>query len=203
MKITGIYLIINKINGKKYVGQSIDIHKRWKDHLNATNNIGIHGALKKYGKENFDFIILLECPEDMLNQWEIDMIALYNTYSGWDNSWGYNLTLGGANVWNKGKHLSEETKQKMSIAHIGKTSWNKGKHLSEEHKEKLSINSASRRPEVRNKIAIKLKGNTINLGRKRTEEYRLKQSESHKGKSPGNKGKKLIWNDTHTKFHYE
>lgn len=43
--------------------------------------------------------------------------------------------------WMKGKHLSEEAKNKISIAHKGKghPAWNKGKHHSEETKEKLRI----------------------------------------------------------------
>ena len=38
----------------------------------------------------------------------------------------------------KGRHLSEETRKKISKAHKGKTTWIKGKHLSEEHKRKIS-----------------------------------------------------------------
>ncbi len=37
-KVCGIYCIENKVNGKKYVGQSIDIYKRWKQHRNELNN---------------------------------------------------------------------------------------------------------------------------------------------------------------------
>ena len=32
--ICGIYEIVNKVNGEKYVGQSVDIYKRWKQHRN-------------------------------------------------------------------------------------------------------------------------------------------------------------------------
>jgi len=38
-----------------------------------------------------------------------------------------------------GKHLSEETKKKLSISLKGRISWNKGKKLSEEHRKKLSL----------------------------------------------------------------
>ena len=44
----------------------------------------------------------------------------------------------GKATWTQGKHLSEETKCKISQANLGKTGWNKGKHLSEETKCKIS-----------------------------------------------------------------
>ena len=118
----GIYKITNKLNGKVYIGQSRDIDARWRQHINAKDNFAIHNAIKKYGKENFKFEVLLECPADMLNIWERDMIALYDCIS--PN--GYNLTEGG-----EGHHLSEETRLKMSNTR-------KGKHHSEETKIKIS-----------------------------------------------------------------
>ena len=57
----GIYKIENLINGKVYIGKSIEIEKRWQKHLNAKDNFLIHKALRKYGKENFSFTILEEC----------------------------------------------------------------------------------------------------------------------------------------------
>ena len=77
----GIYKITNKLNGKVYIGQSRDIDARWRQHINAKDNYAIHNAIKKYGKENFKFEVLLECPIDMLNVWERDMIALYDCIS--------------------------------------------------------------------------------------------------------------------------
>ena len=84
----GIYKITNKLNGKVYIGQSRDIDARWRQHINAKDNFAIHNAIKKYGEENFCFEVLLECPAEMLNDWERDMIALYDCIS----PKGYNLT---------------------------------------------------------------------------------------------------------------
>ena len=59
----GIYKIENKVNGKVYIGQSIDIEKRWKSHISYLNK-GIHrnkhlqSAWDKYGEGNFDKKIL-------------------------------------------------------------------------------------------------------------------------------------------------
>ena len=107
----GIYRITNKINGKTYIGQSINIEERWKKHIKGSPRYTshIHSAIKKYGVENFEFAVLLECPANMLNVWERDMIALYDSY---DN--GYNLTLGGEGC-DKGKnsYSKDYIKEKM------------------------------------------------------------------------------------------
>ena len=51
----GIYKIENLINHKVYIGQSIHIERRWKEHCaNSTSSV-ISKAIKKYGKENFSF----------------------------------------------------------------------------------------------------------------------------------------------------
>lgn len=93
----GIYLIKNKINNKSYIGQSVNIKKRWREHIFAANHPEykdhkdpIHLAIAKYGKENFDFTILEECPKEQLNEKEIYWIDKYNTYQK-----GYNATIGG------------------------------------------------------------------------------------------------------------
>lgn len=57
---TGIYKITNKITNKCYVGQSIDIYRRWQEHCRPSSNSIIGKAIRKYGKENFDFEILEE-----------------------------------------------------------------------------------------------------------------------------------------------
>ena len=88
--MTGIYLITNKINGKQYIGQAKDINKRIKSHIRG--KLHIDKAIAKYGINNFYIDILIECPEDMLDVWERDMIALYGTYN---SSRGYNHTEGG------------------------------------------------------------------------------------------------------------
>ena len=167
----GIYKITNKLNGKVYIGQSIDIDTRWRQHINAKDNYAIHNAIKKYGKENFKFEVLLECPANMLDVWERDMIALYDCIS----PKGYNLTEGG-----EGHHLSEETKIKISNAR-------KGIPRSEETKIKIS-NAQKGIPlsaETRLKMSEAKKG--VKRG-PHSEEHKRKISESNKGKPSWNKG---------------
>ena len=66
----GIYKIENLINGKVYIGQSIEIERRFKKHLTAKDNTVIHKAIRKYGKENFSLQILEKCDTILLDDRE-------------------------------------------------------------------------------------------------------------------------------------
>ena len=98
--VTGIYIIKNTINGKIYVGQSVNIHRRWNDHKkrykynNAEQNSLLHKAFRKYGIENFVFEILEKCSKDELNSREQYWIVHYQSN---DRRYGYNITEGGNN----------------------------------------------------------------------------------------------------------
>lgn len=100
-------------SGKIYIGQTIrSIKKRLNQHQEKSSGCrAICGAIKKYGWENFE-IDWYECPDNQLNKHEKWMVILMRTLS--PN--GYNLKEGGGN----GK-LSEETKQKLREANLGKT----------------------------------------------------------------------------------
>lgn len=93
----GIYKIENLINHKKYIGQSRNIERRWKDEKQRAfyefareYDYPISRALRKYGLENFSFSIIEECPIEKLNERERYWINYYNTFFE-----GYNQTLGG------------------------------------------------------------------------------------------------------------
>ena len=89
----GIYKITNKINGKTYIGQSVNIERRFSEHKVSSHNPKslIHKALNKYGIENFEFSIVDECEENQLDEKEIFYIKQYNTSA--PN--GYNVQFGG------------------------------------------------------------------------------------------------------------
>jgi group I intron endonuclease len=98
-----IYLIINKINGKKYVGQSIqyDINRRWNQHMNnISGKTYLSNAFIKYGRDNFKFKIICICFDEDCNRYEEEYIKSFNTIS--PN--GYNLRYGGNN-----SHLHPDT----------------------------------------------------------------------------------------------
>lgn len=92
----GIYKYENKINGKIYIGLSINIENRYRQHLYDAEHLeerrcsGIDYAIKKYGIENFDFQIIEECSPDELNDREKYWINFYDSYNN-----GYNRTIGG------------------------------------------------------------------------------------------------------------
>ncbi len=105
----GIYLITNQLNGKKYVGQALDIEERWKRHIRDINNYDfvIYRAMRKYGVENFSFEVLEECDVDKLDEREIYWINELDTYNN-----GYNMTMGGEGR-NQGKNCYSDEYQKQ------------------------------------------------------------------------------------------
>lgn len=114
-RISGIYMIKNKIDNKLYIGQSKDVKCRWINHksrLNCNNhpNNKLQNAWNKYGEENFDFILLEECNQDIIDEREIYWISYYNSAN---RDYGYNLSTGGECSC-EGVKLTQEQKDKMS-----------------------------------------------------------------------------------------
>lgn len=82
----GIYKITNLINGKVYVGSSVNIHQRWKREKNAaynpndgSYNYPLSRAFRKYGIENFSFEVLEECSQAMLIEREQYYVDVYDS----------------------------------------------------------------------------------------------------------------------------
>lgn len=88
----GIYKFTNKIDGKSYIGQSVDIKRRYKEHKTRKTEYSLfHDAIKEYGFDNFDFSIIELCKVEELDEKEIYYIKEYNTLI--PN--GYNVSEGG------------------------------------------------------------------------------------------------------------
>lgn len=192
MKISGIYKIINKVNGKVYVGSSVDIFRRINRHkydLIKTQHFNLHlqSAWNKYGKENFEFNIAENVEPNMLIETEQKYLDICksNPTNFYNMSYSVEFTTRGiklsketrllisknnAKYW-KGKTLSDETKRKLSDSH-------KGKIHSNEHKMKMSkIMSGA--------------GNPM-YGKIFSDEYKRKLSNSHKGKTASEETKKKM-----------
>jgi group I intron endonuclease len=116
-----IYLITNKLNNKKYIGQTKQkLKSRFIGHKSKANKgskIVFHSAIRKYGIENFEIILLEENINniEISNQREIEFIKQYNTLL--PN--GYNTLEGGLNQISsrKGINLSPEHKTKIKNSH--------------------------------------------------------------------------------------
>lgn len=94
-RICGIYSITNNINGKCYIGQSIDVYSRWRSHKKYSQwqtekSKALYRAFRKYGVENFTFRIIEECPREQLDSREKFWISYYDSYKN-----GYNMNEGG------------------------------------------------------------------------------------------------------------
>jgi len=107
IKKTGIYKILSP-NERIYIGQSIDIEKRWYIHkgLYSNDDTKLIRSFKKYGVNNHKFEIIEECSKEFLNIKEKYWVNFYNSIKE-----GLNIEEGG-----NGKSMSDKTKQKISKA---------------------------------------------------------------------------------------
>ena len=181
---TGIYKITNMIDGKIYLGQAVNIQKRFKRHKymlsnNKHPNKHLQAAYSKYGEAAFTFDPIIYCDESLLNEYEVDLIYLSESYKP---EIGYNKTMGG-----EGGKPTEETKAKLSAAHKGK----KQKPRTEEHKAKISAAHKG----IKYTEETKAKMSASHKGRKMkpfTEEHKAKISASRKGKKHTEEAKAKI-----------
>lgn len=185
MVMIGIYQITNLVNGKRYIGLSNNIKRRFMEHKTPKNfcskNNVLYKSIRKYGLSNFYFEVLEEVENiESLPQREVFWIDKLKPE--------YNMNDGG--LGNCGFTVSKETKSKLKS--IGKSQW-----LSKSSEEKNFIISNNLKgprnkhevlPETRAKLAL------ANIGKKQSEETKRKRSESMKIATIGNKNgnKKVI-----------
>jgi group I intron endonuclease len=133
-----IYLILNKVNGKTYIGQHKS-SKEWNEDYYLGSGVVLSQAKKKYGKENFEKFFIQYCySKEELDEQEIFWISEYRKVGKAE----YNIANGGLGTkniepWNKGTKMSEEQKAKISSSQKG-NHYRKGKCCSKETKQKIS-----------------------------------------------------------------
>lgn len=170
-----IYKIQNKLNGKVYIGQTINFKKRIREHINDSKTV-ISKAINKYGKDNFSFdIIHNNIDDDCISDWEIYYInEIYNSYKGW----GYNCTIGGEKLYGKSnpfynKEHTKKSKQLMSKKHSGKNSVWYGKKHTDEEKDKIRKSHSKLNKEgyieiykdyINSKLSLRKTAKKYNLG---------------------------------------
>jgi group I intron endonuclease len=163
-----IYVITNDVNDKAYVGlhSGTDLNKRWGNHLASARmgeSCALYNAIRKYGENKFHITAIWSgyILPDKLKMLERYYIRCFQTM----RPNGYNLTEGGDGSFGfrhseehkqsmRGRPFSQETRQKMSRLHKGKT-----------------ISAEQRRT-----VSEKMRGNKHLLGHRHSEETRAKLS---------------------------
>lgn len=189
LKLCGVYAIWNAANGKKYIGSSKDVVKRFKQHLHdLNNNVHVNPHLQSSwlldGDKSFLLMVLEEVEESSLLDCEQYWI---DNFKSTDRDTGYNISLfAGAPM--RGRKSSDETKRKVSIASTGRTHSyeskmkisvaNTGHKVSQEQIDRLIEYNRTRvvTDEYRQKMR------EVKLGIKFTEEHKRKIGLSNKGK---------------------
>lgn len=181
----GIYSITNKINGKRYIGKSINIEKRFSYHKSSLRrterskdtNRHLFNAVKQYGIENFDFEIIQsfdEVDEQLISESELVWMDLFNTTN---RNCGYNLrrdtstrmvvhpetrikqseNFTGEKNSNYGNSWTDEMKDNARRIALDRHS--SGKYYNDEWKSKLSKTSSEtwKDEKLKSKMAQKVK----------------------------------------------
>jgi len=179
----GIYKITNP-KGKVYIGQSIDIEKRWY-HYNKKdikNQPLLNRSINKYGIKNHKFEVIEECNIEQLNEREI----YWTYYHSALHPSGLVLRVGGRSGYlseemklkigkgNKGKVISDNTKQKISLSNMGNKNRLNTTHTNES-KQKMSKSHIGKKDSE----ATKQKKSQSAKGRVKTVEWRQNISNSH------------------------
>lgn len=169
----GIYKITSPTN-RVYIGQSTNIQNRWSRNYNSLSckkQIKLYNSLFKHGIINHDFEIIEECTIEQLDEREIYWKQYYLNQLGWSKMMFCKLIDG------KGGYMSDETKQKISLA-------NKG------NKNRIGVKMSKGQ---KNKMSKSHKGKILSL------ETKQKISNSNKGKIKHTlKSKEKISNSTST-----
>jgi group I intron endonuclease len=181
-KRKGVYALVNRVDGKVYIGSSTDIKKRSHDHLyllrhNQHPNPHLQYAFNKYGESAFEMQILQEVASEeeliQIEQYWMDHTQCY------DHEYGYNIDLSADR-----KIVSPETGAKIATALRGRT-------ITDEHRAKLSQAlkgrplSAETRAKMRGRIhteETRAKIAAAGKGRTLSEQTRAKISAAHKGR---------------------
>lgn len=191
--VAGIYKIINKTNGKYYVGSSNNIHKRWKRHViklikNIHKNDYLQHAWNKYGENDFELVVaekvlsplmLLEIEQKYLDAAKTEQDKCYNLkFEAMGGQWSeYSRDkMRGPNNPRFGKHLTEAEKQTLSEFNAGKTLTNDTKQKISETRKGIIFSDEHRQRISQSKIGVK----NPNFGKPLSEEHRRKISESRR-----------------------
>ena len=170
-KDSGIYAIKNEFNNKLYIGQSISIQTRCKEHCQVlkqgkSKNLHLQAAWNKYGPLVFSFLLIELCELEKLDECEIFWIKAYKVC---DRKYGYNIEEFPSGT---GKRSPETRK---CLRERNSHYW-KDKKFTEEHKQKIreALKDVPKPPRTIEHI----KNLIIAQNARWTEETRKKRSDS-------------------------
>jgi len=189
--VAGVYLWLNRTNGKMYVGSSINLYSRIQGYLILSNLHGIIGkALLKYGLDSFVLVIflfpnatsslVLALDRSIFDRSNVRRSAIeQSVLDGCVCAYNISPTAGSP----AGVKRSEETKAKISDSMKGNTNC-KGRELSDETRSKMSAAKKG----AEHSALTKAKMSTAKKGKTRSEETKAKISASSKGRVNYNQG---------------
>lgn len=159
-----VYVWRNKTNGKIYVGQAKELHKRIKTHINTKDNLHFHNSLRKRGVEGYQLAIIIEnvVAQEELDSNEKYYIKVLNSLN--KNGMGYNCANGGEG----GNTHAGKTEEEMA-----------------EFREKMSEVMKGKNAGENSYMYGKTGENHPMYGKKHSEEAKQKMSEAKKGKNTG------------------
>lgn len=171
-----IYRYTNKINGKVYIGQTVNENRRKREHCLAKDDCPFHNAIRKYGFKNFQYKVLfrVHCrnQQDLVNTLNSKEINCIKFFKSTQREFGYNVTAGG-----EGYAVDEKQRKKISQRVSGKGNPMYGKHHTKEVREKLSrLNKGKKMPP-----GFSERQSELHKGISFTEEHRKNLSKSLKG----------------------
>jgi group I intron endonuclease len=122
-----LYKTTNTLNGKIYIGVSVDPVERFDTHCANSKGSAIGNAIRKHARESFKLDVLVCGRREYVYELEAKAIQSYDTVA----PKGYNIATGGVGG-HAGCKRSDETRAKLSAQKRGKASPLKGKPMSEQ-----------------------------------------------------------------------
>jgi len=168
MRLSGVYVILNRVTGEMYVGASHNITKRWNRHRGSLHSGGHHckplmKAWREYGQGAFTFM-MLECVEPARNREAEQRYLDTGKYT-------YNVTKCASGHSSLGMVHTDETRRKVGAA--SKLKWQKHRSKMIAAQRSVPISSAQRseaaralwaNPIYRERAVAARKGNAYSKG---------------------------------------
>ena len=172
-----IYLFVNNVNGKVYIGQTLTkFYSRFGAHYRDTfgkqDNLVFHKALRKYGWDNFSKYILWQAEDtveatsenfkllkSILDKKEADYIKKYNSNN---SDYGYNMTLGGTDI-PESAHSKDSIEKAIKTREDNKSNYMLGRTYGKHHLAVPILQYSTNKEFIKEWECIKLAEDTLHI----------------------------------------